>query len=311
MRRIFCFIVFLLLIGLATEAQTKVREIIPGGIKFDQEESRPVVKQTRVVFWTNQERQGPIKIYVNGHYKGKITRSYRSAPKCGAAGCVTVTLSGRNNQWYGVASDGTRWYSTSTTLIQGCNAIRLYSEGALPPRQSGGRRSKSTSPHSGDNKRRYDWREDLVASSMQKFGNAYESAISKGMSVPKEGFPYFAVNAGYSRYSDGFVGLKYRTGGFCGLSIFGDFCFIKGENGYPWNVGAGLCIENFAWDLRFGNTSLCPNYGLMIDFSYDWYFTEKFGVSAILGVGLGDTKKKDPDFIWNCGISFSYKIWNR
>ena len=41
------------------------------------------------------------------------------------------------------------------------------------------------------------------------------------------------------------------------------------------------------------------------------YFTEKFGVSAIVGAGLGDAKKKDPDFIWNLGISVSYRIWNR
>ena len=41
------------------------------------------------------------------------------------------------------------------------------------------------------------------------------------------------------------------------------------------------------------------------------YFTEKFGVSTIVGFGLGDTKKNDPDLIWTWGISFSYKIWNR
>ena len=310
MKRIFCFIVLLLGIGLPTEAQTKAKEVLSGGIRFEKGETTPPVKQTRVVFWTNQERQGPIKVYVNGQYKGKITRSYSSAPKCGAAGCVTVTISGKNNKWYGVASDGTRWYSSSTTLIQGCNAIRLYSSGPSSSSRSKGTSRSYSSSTRGNGNSNSSYNQSEMSSTIENFGNAYGNIMAQGH-FSYDGFPYFAVNAGYSLYSDGFVGLKYRTGGFCGLSIFGDFGFIKGENGYPWNVGAGLCIENFAWDLRFGNTSLCPNYGLMIDFSYDWYFTEKFGVSAILGVGLGDTKKKDPDFIWNCGISFSYKIWNR
>ena len=105
-------------------------------------------------------------------------------------------------------------------------------------------------------------------------------------------------------------------------SDYGGICYMyddgsaiaycpKSDYGYPWDVGFGLCIKDFAWDLRFGNTGLCPNYGLMTDISYDWYFTEKFGVSAIVGFGLGDTKKNDPDLIWTWGISFSYKIWNR
>lgn len=296
--------------SLTIEAQTKAKEIRSGGIQIIREETPAPPQQVRVVFWTDQERPGAIKVYVNGRYKGKITKSYRSAPKCGAAGCVTVTVSGKNNKWYGVASDGTRWYSNSTTLIRGCNAIRLYSvENPSSSRLKSSSRSYSSSTKGSENSVYY--QDSERSSSVQVFGDAYESVMAAGMSVPKKGFPYFAVSAGYNRFTDGFVGLKYRTGGFCGFSIFGDFGFIKGVNGHPWNVGAGLCIENFAWDLRFGNTSLCPNYGLMIDFSYDWYFTKKFGVSAVLGAGFGDTKKKDPDFIWNCGISFSYKIWNR
>ena len=309
MKRIFCFIMLSLLMGFTIQAQTKVKEIRSGGIQIIREETPAPPQQTRVVFWTSQERQGPIKVYVNGRYEGKITKSYRSAPKCGASGCVTVTISGKNNQWYGVASDGTRWYSSSATLSRGCNAIRLYSSGGSSSSRSRG--SSSSHSSSGGTVPKGNPGGDAISSSVQKMGDAYGSIMREGMSVPVEGFPYFAVNAGYSRFSSGFIGLKYRTGGFCGLSLFGDFGFLKSDYGYPWDVGFGLCIKDFAWDLRFGNTGLCPNYGLMTDISYDWYFTEKFGVSAIVGLGLGDTKKNDPDLIWTWGISFSYKIWNR
>lgn len=305
MKRVVCFVIFLLLVDLMVEAQSRV-----GGITFYNEQSKPAAPKTKVVFWTNQERQGPIKVYVNGHYAGKITKSYRSAPNCGASGCVTVTISGKNNTWYGVASDGTRWYSNRTNLVQGCNSIRLYSSGTPSQnRTSGSSRSNSSNTSKGNNSYNY-YNSNYYSSGIQAFGDTYGNIMSKGF-FSYEGFPYFSVNAGYSRYSDGFVGIKYRTDGFCGFSCFGDFGFIKGVNGHPWNVGAGLCIKDFAWDIRFGNTSLCPNYGLMVDFSYDWYFIEKLGVSIILGAGFGDTKKNDPDLIWNWGISLSYKIWNR
>ena len=79
MKRIFCFIMLLLLMSFTIEAQTKVKEIWSGGTQIIREETPAPPQQTRVVFWTSQERQGPIKVYLNGRYVGKITKSYRSA----------------------------------------------------------------------------------------------------------------------------------------------------------------------------------------------------------------------------------------
>ncbi|WP_346702110.1 hypothetical protein [Barnesiella sp. An22] len=79
MKRIFCFIMLLLLMSFTIEAQTKVKEIWSGETQIIREETPAPPQQTRVVFWTSQERQGPIKVYLNGRYVGKTIKSYRSA----------------------------------------------------------------------------------------------------------------------------------------------------------------------------------------------------------------------------------------
>ncbi len=312
MRKIFSIVLSLVLISSVVDAQTKVRDDRPKGITFEKEQSPPQSVKTRVVFWTNQKIHGKIKVYVNNHYVGSITKAYNSAPNCGASGCVTVTISGKNNQWYGEASDGTRWYSGSATLVRGCNAIRLYSSGRSSSNQSGGQSTSAPSPSSSENKQGKDsWKKELATSSAQAWSDVYGSAMMEGVSIPKEGVPYFAVQAGYSRFCEGFVGLKYRTSGFCGLSLLGNWGFIKGDYGYPWELGVGACFDRFAWDIRFGKTSLCPNYGLLTGISYDWYFIPQMAVSANVGFGYADLKKKKPELIWTWGISLSYNIWYR
>ena len=96
---------------------------------------------TTVVFWTNETSQGPIRVYVNRCYVGTITTSYSSAPRCGAPGCVTVVLPKGGNTWYGVATDGTRWFSGNNRLHRGCNSVRLHhagvSDGSVPVPPSG------------------------------------------------------------------------------------------------------------------------------------------------------------------------------
>ena len=124
MKKLLLLLAFLTVCSVV-DAQNKVREIRSGGIQIIKgEDTPPAPKPVRVVFWTNQKTQGSIRIYVNNRYVGKITRSYSSAPSCGAAGCVTVTLSGKGNSWYGKAEDGTIWTSSRTSLVAGCTDVR-------------------------------------------------------------------------------------------------------------------------------------------------------------------------------------------
>jgi hypothetical protein len=77
------------------------------------------------MFWTNTGSHGSINIYVNGAYAGTISSYYTSSPSCGANGCVTVTVTGSNNTWYGQQVSGSGYWSGSYTLGSGCNKILL------------------------------------------------------------------------------------------------------------------------------------------------------------------------------------------
>jgi hypothetical protein len=82
--------------------------------------------QSRLMFWTANKDYGNIKIYVNNRYEGTITHAYRSAPDCGAYGCVTVVIRGQHNTWHAEGEDGSRWSSERASLRKGCNRLRLY-----------------------------------------------------------------------------------------------------------------------------------------------------------------------------------------
>ena len=98
--------------------------------------SGALLSQT-VVFWTDQNRTGPIKIYMNGKYCGTITKKYTSTPDCYASGCVTVTPPNKHNPWEAIADDGSRW-SGDVKLSSGCNALRLRDVNPPPSSQNGG-----------------------------------------------------------------------------------------------------------------------------------------------------------------------------
>lgn len=96
--------------------------------------SGAVLAQT-VVFWTDQSRTGPIKIYMNGKYCGTITKRYTSTPDCYASGCVTVTPPNKHNPWEAIANDGSRW-SGDVKLSSGCNTLRLQDVNPPPRKQT-------------------------------------------------------------------------------------------------------------------------------------------------------------------------------
>lgn len=79
-----------------------------------------------VTFWTNNRHFGNIRIYYNGSYAGTITHSYKSAPKCGASGCVTVRVSGTGNTWSAEADDGSEWTSDYVKLTSDCTRLLLH-----------------------------------------------------------------------------------------------------------------------------------------------------------------------------------------
>jgi hypothetical protein len=107
--------------------------------------------QSSLMFWTANTAYGNIRVYVNDRYVGTITHAYRSAPDCGARGCVTVTIRGQHNTWRAEAEDGSRWSSERASLRKGCNRLRLYGTANYHAPQAVSTPSGSSSGNSSDN----------------------------------------------------------------------------------------------------------------------------------------------------------------
>ena len=155
---------------------------------------------TTVVFWTNETSQGPIRVYVNRCYVGTITTSYPSAPRCGAPGCVTVILSRGNNTWYGVAADGTRWFSGNSRLHRGCNSVRLHhagvSDGNVPVPLPESRHPGSARLECKD-------------------------LMGPDRGFCRKGVPYLGLDLGASVFYGEFARLIFATGNVSGFYLYG------------------------------------------------------------------------------------------
>lgn len=281
---------------------------------------------TYYVFTTNSSMSVPITLWVNG-YSYEI---YEANPwgKPGSPGVITLNLAGNDNKWEAVDKDGDRMTQTekhvkykdgippeernSSTI----EYIRIIIKGTTKLAERGGSSNNNYSNDYPNGSSQNDNRslsigEQAAISGVDAIHNIFSNAIANGAGIPHDGFPYFAGQIGYNRFNDFSFGIKFRTGGFVGMFILADCGFMKKTYGLPWDVGVGFCIENFALDMRFGNTDLSPNYGFMVDLSYDWYFYKNWGASFITGIGFGDIEKHDPDMIWNLGMGICYKFWSR
>jgi len=86
-----------------------------------------------IIFWTDAEGIS-IDVYVDGEFKGTITSSSLTAPDCGTAGSVTVSLeAGSYTNWYAEQNEAPYlvWNENFSTPIniteEGCASMRLES----------------------------------------------------------------------------------------------------------------------------------------------------------------------------------------
>lgn len=257
---------------------------------------------TTVVFWTNETSQGPIRVYVNRCYVGTITTSYSSAPRCGAPGCVTVVLSKGGNTWYGVATDGTRWFSGNSRLHRGCNSVRLHhagvSDGSVPVPPSG----RYSSP-----------------------GNVRlecKDLMGPDRGLCRKGVPYLGLDLGASVFYGEFARLIFATGNVSGFYLYGgvgrDILFDRvNSDRLLWHAGAGMRYsfdrDHVSMGVVYGENPLCYNQGVLLEFVWHRYFgnSRRIGMFAGGGVGLGDFGANEPAFVWDAQIGISVKLWQR
>ena len=256
---------------------------------------------TTVVFWTNESSQGPIRVYVNRCYVGTITTSYSSAPRCGAPGCVTVILSRGNNTWYGVAADGTRWFSGNSRLHRGCNSVRLHhagvSDGNVPVPLPESRHPGSARLECKD-------------------------LMGPDRGFCRKGVPYLGLDLGASVFYGEFARLIFATGNVSGFYLYGgvgrDIIFDrKNSDRLLWHAGAGMRYsfdrDNVSMGVVYGENPLCYNQGVLLEFVWHRYFgnSRRIGMFAGGGVGLGDFGANEPAFVWDAQIGISIKLWQR
>lgn len=257
---------------------------------------------TTVVFWTNETSQGPIRVYVNRCYVGTITTSYSSAPRCGAPGCVTVVLPKGGNTWYGVATDGTRWFSGNNRLHRGCNSVRLHhagvSDGSVPVPPSG----RYSSP-----------------------GNVRlecKDLMGPDRGLCRNGVPYLGLDLGASVFYGEFARLIFATGNVSGFYLYGgvgrDILFDRiNSDKLLWHAGAGMRYsfdrDHVSMGVVYGENPLCYNQGVLLEFVWHRYFgnSRRIGMFAGGGVGLGDFGANEPAFVWDAQIGISVKLWQR
>lgn len=268
--------------------------------------------RTTVVFWTNETSQGPIRVYVNREYVGTITTRYESTPRCGAPGCVTVVLNGSDNTWYGVASDGTRWFGGNCRLHHGCNPICLHHAGI----------SDESSPLPPQAPRRHHPRGDSMRAGaperLEEFDRGWEDMIGSCMDRRHPGVPYLGFEVGGSVFYGEFARLLFAAGGPVGAYLYGgvgrDLLFCRpNSDSVLWHGGVGM---RFSFDrnhynvgLVYGETPLCYNQAMLVEFVWRHYFGDLFGVFAGAGGGVGDFRSKEPKFVWDVQLGISIKLW--
>lgn len=133
MKRIFIFLILIFATSV-TKAQIEQPRKTPvrlsGGITYD-DGKQPEAVFRKLVFWTNCQFPSYIRIYVNNSFKGKVTRSYTSAPRSGSLGCVTVNVTGVSSiKVKAVDANGNEWSIPSMKIGLG------YTHVPLPDRPS-------------------------------------------------------------------------------------------------------------------------------------------------------------------------------
>lgn len=168
-----------------------------------------------------------------------------------------------------------------------------------------------------------------LGNSMVEGINSFGNTAVSSMNIPIDGYPNISLLLGLSRYSGEFVRAKWNIGGMGGFALYGsvgkDYLWnLQNKNKLAWNVGLGYY---FAWEseysmyannafdisVAFGETPLVPNYGVLVQFEYEHWFGDsgRVGVFGSAGLGLGDTKNKNGEFIWDLAAGITIKLWQK
>ena len=132
-----------------------------------------------------------------------------------------------------------------------------------------------------------------------------------------------------------FARLKLMIGGGAGfgMALYGgvgkEFIFkVKNENmldyyvdkkRLPWHAGLGVFIITDSYDnssdltigATFTESPAVTNYAIMLDFTWSKYFgsSRRFGFFVGAGFGPGNTKRKEPEWMWDVNVGLAIKLW--
>ena len=341
MKRIFIFLILIFAASVAEaqfEQPRKVPERISGGITYS-DDKQPEAVFRKLVFWTNCRFPSYIRIYVNNSFKGKVTRSYSSAPRSGSLGCVTVDVTGVSNiKLRAVDANGNEWSVPSMKIGLGYTHICLYPTGRRGSASSGtvlsssssgySRSSKASSSSSHSNYSSSSSDNDSYSAGMRetagKAGAAIGTALGYAMLQGKEWNSYsHRIDLGIGWGIDyGGLGVKINWqapivfGVTAGLG-YNVFYKNKPGNDKPvyWNVGVQMWINDH-WNFELG---IGPRYyksydqnvlgvSAMMHYQHQVY-RDRLGVIGGIGCSLGTKSpkgyKKDAlgvGFEWNIGL---------
>jgi hypothetical protein len=217
----------------------------------------PTSGPTEVMFWTSSPA-GQIAVTVDDAPAGTITEYFTTAPKCGAVGSVTVTLSPGTHSMRARSAAGTTWQGNFTMLAGVCTVYALDAAGGTtggqPPSSTGARISMCVSnipppssaqwlpmpaPLSGLDAKVF-WSESFSTASVL-FRNRYTQKL----------------NFGFDMYRQGAAPppTEYRDGLASGAAESGPYGAILGVN-----VGLGGTACVIVDKVRFGEDDFGPYY---------------------------------------------------
>ncbi len=85
-----------------------------------------------VMFWSDFN-SSPIKVYINGDYKGRIYSYYGNAPDCGSSGCVNIVLNAGTYLYSAETEDNSaNWSGSITCRSDDCTRMNLTDGKATP-----------------------------------------------------------------------------------------------------------------------------------------------------------------------------------
>lgn len=251
----------------------------------------PFLRAQDVLFWTNDTKTLPIRVYVDKEYVGEVSTAYSSKPEPGAEGCLYMVMSPEVHSvtavnCYGELYDG---WSGKIRPEEGALSYVKIKKGSFKTASQASRNDEELfwlwygwDPIIRPYPVRYhhhdldiDPDDDalLVTMAVATVGGlaAMTAAAVKNWDYPDDRFPYFS--AGYKfEYMCGLEAIrnvarfKYRFGNLGGISLIGDAGYRISEfgrrnirefdsrydyNSFTWSLGFGLEYGGFNFGVRY------------------------------------------------------------